>query len=322
MKHTLSFLVLLLSFLTNIPINSSLLASSPGYRQEEAAVWATYTTNAEEFSVLMPELPGVAQNIKCLDMRCRSKRVENTYASYSKGVVYLVISYQGPNLRQSFDEIISEKTNNDELNSSVTDKVDVNLGKYKGKKFIVVSKPYGYDAVLAFYLTDKHVYEVRAVGGSRNDPEIQEFFKSFTLGSKKGTEIGDGARLSAPSLAGPPTPKVDTKSTSDIPSGVGGAKLEKIFKGTEVTRKGIIVSKPSPEYTEDARRNQVTGTVTLQMVLASSGKVTNIRTISGLDFGLTEKAIAAARKIYFLPAIKDGKRVPQYIRVEYNFNIY
>jgi TonB family protein len=68
--------------------------------------------------------------------------------------------------------------------------------------------------------------------------------------------------------------------------------------------------------------NQVTGTVTLQMILASSGKVTNIRTISGLSHGLTEKAIAAARKIYFLPAIKDGKRVHQFIRVEYNFNIY
>jgi outer membrane biosynthesis protein TonB len=53
-----------------------------------------------------------------------------------------------------------------------------------------------------------------------------------------------------------------------------------------------------------------------------TGRVTNIRTVSGLPYGLTEKAINAARKIYFLPAIKDGRRVPQYIRVEYNFNIY
>jgi TonB family protein len=66
----------------------------------------------------------------------------------------------------------------------------------------------------------------------------------------------------------------------------------------------------------------VTGTVTLQMVFSSSGGVTNIRTISGLPYGLTEKAIAAARRISFSPAMKDGRPVSQYIRVEYNFNIY
>jgi hypothetical protein len=154
---------------------------------DEKAVWETYTTKEEEFSVLMPELPGVAQNIKCLDMRCRTKRVENTYVSYSNGVVYLVTSYQGPDLRQSLDEIIAEKINKDEMSSSDTVKADVKLDKYKGKKFIVSSKLYGYDVLSAFYLTDKHVYEVRAVGGSRNDSDIQEFFKSFALGSKKGT---------------------------------------------------------------------------------------------------------------------------------------
>jgi outer membrane biosynthesis protein TonB len=37
---------------------------------------------------------------------------------------------------------------------------------------------------------------------------------------------------------------------------------------------------------------------------------------------LTEKAIAAARRIQFSPAMKDGRAVSQYIRVEYNFNIY
>ena len=74
--------------------------------------------------------------------------------------------------------------------------------------------------------------------------------------------------------------------------------------------------------TEEARKNQVTRTVMLQMIFNASGKVTNIRVVSGLPFGLTEKAISAARKIYFIPAIKDGKHVSQYIRVEYNFNIY
>ena len=102
----------------------------------------------------------------------------------------------------------------------------------------------------------------------------------------------------------------------------GGRDPNRVFKPDEVTQKARILSKPSPEYTEAARKNQVTGTVTLQMVFSSSGSVTSIRTISGLPHGLTEKAIAAAQRIKFAPAIKDGRPVSQYIRVEYNFNIY
>ncbi len=104
--------------------------------------------------------------------------------------------------------------------------------------------------------------------------------------------------------------------------GGGGGDPNKIYKPGEVTSKARITSKPTPEYTEEARKNQVTGTVVLQMVLSSSGSVTNIRTVSGLPFGLTEKAISAARRIQFTPATKEGRAVSQYIRVEYNFNIY
>ncbi|MBV9957752.1 MAG: energy transducer TonB [Acidobacteria bacterium] len=102
----------------------------------------------------------------------------------------------------------------------------------------------------------------------------------------------------------------------------GGTDFNKVFKPNEVEQKARILSKPSPEYTEEARRNQTTGTVVLQMVFSANGTVTGIRTVSGLPFGLTEKAIAAARRIQFSPAMKAGRPVSQYIRVEYNFNIY
>jgi len=104
--------------------------------------------------------------------------------------------------------------------------------------------------------------------------------------------------------------------------GGDGVDPNKVYKPDQVTTKARITSKPTPEYTEEARKNQVTGTVVLQMILNSSGGVTDIRTVSGLPFGLTEKAIAAARRIRFTPAIREGRPVSQYIRVEYNFNIY
>jgi TonB family protein len=106
------------------------------------------------------------------------------------------------------------------------------------------------------------------------------------------------------------------------PGGGGGGDYSKIFTGKEVTSKARLISKPEPQYTEDARKNQITGTVVLKVVFASSGQVTNIRTVSGLPYGLTERAIAAARQIKFVPATKDGHQVSMWMQLEYNFNLY
>jgi len=104
--------------------------------------------------------------------------------------------------------------------------------------------------------------------------------------------------------------------------GGGGTDYNRIFSGKDVTSKARILSKPEPQYTEDARKNQVTGTVVLKAVFSSSGQVTQIRAISGLPNGLTERAIAAARSIKFVPATKDGHPVSMWFQLEYNFNLY
>lgn len=90
----------------------------------------------------------------------------------------------------------------------------------------------------------------------------------------------------------------------------------------EVDQRARLLSKPEPQYTEEARRNQVTGTVRLRAVFASSGEVVSIEALNQLPFGLTEKAIAAARGIKFVPAMKDGRPVSVYMNLEYNFNLY
>jgi TonB family protein len=71
-----------------------------------------------------------------------------------------------------------------------------------------------------------------------------------------------------------------------------------------------------------ARENLISGTVVIRCVFSSSGAVTNIRAITGLPYGLTERAIAAARTIKFEPAMKDGHAVSQFVQIEYNFSPY
>jgi TonB family protein len=83
-----------------------------------------------------------------------------------------------------------------------------------------------------------------------------------------------------------------------------------------------ILSKPEPQYTEEARQNQITGTVVLSVVFAETGQVTDIQVVKGLPHGLSERAIEAAKLIKFVPAESNGKKVPFKILLEYNFNLY
>ena len=100
------------------------------------------------------------------------------------------------------------------------------------------------------------------------------------------------------------------------PGGGGG------FSVWQVEQRARLLFKPEPQYTEEARRNQITGTVMLRVIFSSTGEVAQIHAIRTLPFGLTEKAIAAARQIKFVPAMKGGHPVSVFMQLEYNFNLY
>ncbi|HEX7316547.1 MAG TPA: energy transducer TonB [Pyrinomonadaceae bacterium] len=136
------------------------------------------------------------------------------------------------------------------------------------------------------------------------------------MGTGEGTGLGPGR--------GANTGGGERNDGGGGPGGGGGGRLDytRPFKQNDVSVRAIITFKPEPGFTEEARKNNVTGTVRLRAVLSASGEVTSISIVKGLPDGLTEKAIAAARQIKFRPAQKDGHTVSQYVVLEYNFNIY
>ena len=83
-----------------------------------------------------------------------------------------------------------------------------------------------------------------------------------------------------------------------------------------------ILSKPRPGYTDAARQNNIQGTVILRVTFQANGSIGGISPVKGLGNGLTEQAIAAARRISFEPAKVNG--VPQSVtkQIEYTFSIY
>jgi TonB family protein len=133
-------------------------------------------------------------------------------------------------------------------------------------------------------------------------------------GKGKGFGPGEGKNTGGGKFDGP---------TSGGPGGPGGKiDYDKIFPPNELQQRAQITFKPQPEYTEDARKNQIQGVVRIQMVLAADGTVKSVRAVSSLPHGLTEKALQAAKRIQFIPAKKDDRNVSQWVTVEYNFRIY
>ena len=144
--------------------------------------------------------------------------------------------------------------------------------------------------------------------------------KSSGIGEGDGPGFGPGERGN-----------IGGGSTGPGGGGIGGSPgnnpnddddAKRVFKSPEVSTRPRVIWKPEPQYTEQARRDQITGTVVLRVVFSGSGAVTNINAVQKLGGGLTERAVAAARQIRFVPATRNGRPVSMYMQLEYNFNLY
>jgi len=83
----------------------------------------------------------------------------------------------------------------------------------------------------------------------------------------------------------------------------------------------IVLAKPLPTYTAEARQLKIQGDVTLQVRFAASGQVEVLRVLSGLGHGLDEQAKIAAERIRFKPATRDGRPVDQVSIIHVTFQM-
>jgi tetratricopeptide (TPR) repeat protein len=83
-----------------------------------------------------------------------------------------------------------------------------------------------------------------------------------------------------------------------------------------------IISKRPPRYTEEARRDLISGRIKVAVEFGADGAIKYVVPIRGLSHGLTENAVKAASEIKFEPAIRNDKTVTVIKFVEYSFDIY
>ena len=76
-----------------------------------------------------------------------------------------------------------------------------------------------------------------------------------------------------------------------------------------------------PEYTEIAKRDRVTGVVSLDVVVRKDGTVDVSRVAESLDHGLDWAAVDALSRWVFTPRICDGAPLETPLNLEVNFNL-
>lgn len=262
-------------------------AASITYAQETAPQttpsWKRYTVEGEEFSVLLPALPAMTTT-RAMRKSDHEGQVQRQLEISEDGLLYTVEVYQNPKPTQSLDEFIAERSDIKCKPASVR---TVSIDGYSGRECVSAEKHY--PAILQFFATETRLYRFLVRGKREAEGAPREFFSSIRLGKNTdGIKVSDGF--------------VESNAVANQPD--------------ERVR---VLNKPEPSYTKEARANKVTGTVILRVVFTSRGTVENIHVVKELPDGLTERAIEAAKKITFVPAMKDGHPVSMWMQLEFVF---
>jgi TonB family protein len=109
--------------------------------------------------------------------------------------------------------------------------------------------------------------------------------------------------------------------STEFASPAGSAADDRVYRaGSEVTAP-IFLSRPEPEYTEEALGAQLQGTVVLYAQIDPSGNAVNLHVLRGLGMGLDARAIEAASKWRFRPGMRNGTPVTVETNLEVNFRL-
>jgi TonB family protein len=101
----------------------------------------------------------------------------------------------------------------------------------------------------------------------------------------------------------------------------GSAPAPAVHPQAPQTTPIVVLAKPLPAYTAEARQLKIEGDVTLEVRFLASGQVQVLRVIAGLGHGLDEQARLAAERIRFKPATRDGQPIDQVSVIHVTFQM-
>jgi periplasmic protein TonB len=83
-----------------------------------------------------------------------------------------------------------------------------------------------------------------------------------------------------------------------------------------------VLHSVEPEFTEDARRANFQGSVSIKLIVDSQGNPQNVQLVRHLGMGLDEKALEAVRQYKFKPAMYQGHPVSVQIVIDVDFHLH
>ena len=103
----------------------------------------------------------------------------------------------------------------------------------------------------------------------------------------------------------------------DSGDGIGGIAS----RSSGASRALIVLYKVEPDYSDDARKAQLQGTVVLRIEVDERGLARDLRVVRPLGLGLDERAMDAVKQWRFRPAFRNGKPTAATAIVEVNFRL-
>jgi protein TonB len=137
-----------------------------------------------------------------------------------------------------------------------------------------------------------------------------------TAALSQGSGTGGGAGTGQGTGIGP-------GSGSGLGPGWGGGTGGGAYRPGSGVSMPRVLKEVKPQYTSDAMRAKIQGTVVLEAVVNPDGTVGNVEVIKSLDptFGLDQEAMRAARQWRFMPGMLKGQPVPVLVTIELTFTL-
>lgn len=112
-------------------------------------------------------------------------------------------------------------------------------------------------------------------------------------------------------------------SGSGLGPGSGGGTGGGVYRPGNGVTLPVLLREVRPQYTSDAMRAKVQGTVLLECVVRPDGSVGDVRVVHSLDavFGLDGEAVKAAKQWRFRPGTRLGEAVSVLITIELTFTL-
>ncbi len=268
--------------------------------------WERYKVSEQEVSVLFPKLP---VSIQKSDVCIEQETIK--YAAYAEGTVYgLNIIYKSkqnaPNYcspKRKFDET-SFKGGVREVKASLKTEQEIKFNQNNFEIVKIKGEFFTYWLIDGF--KNKRWFELWVTTEDEEIQTVKNFVESLKIEKNSaGIEIGSGSDRTL----GDASPTLVEEKTA--------AKSDK----DEVIPLRLILI-PQAKYTDVARQTQTQGTIRVRVTFLADGGIGAVTPVTSLPYGLTEQAIAAAKKLVFIPQKRNKVNINIMKQVDYSFTLY